>query len=143
VSFIAEASREADAPPERVFDRLADFGSWHEWMPKTFRPVGREPAILSAGARIKTRIGRGVLAKLEVTVCERPREITWCGGLPGVLRAEHRFLFEPTSDGKKTRIRSVETWRGALTPFLRPIVKRLAEKIGQQQVDAIAKAAAR
>ncbi len=139
MAFVAEASCEASAPPEAVFDCLADFASWHAWMPRAFRPVGREPAKLHVGSTMKVRIGR-VPAKLDVTVCERPREITWCGGGPG-LRAEHRFLLESTHDGKKTRIRSVETWRGALAPLLKPIVKRLAEKIGKQQIQGLASAA--
>jgi hypothetical protein len=126
-----------------VFDRLADHASWLDWMPSSFRPVDRTPASLSRGARLKTRIAHAPVAStLEVTVVDRPREITWCGGARGVLRAEHRFLFEPTPNGG-TRIRSVETWRGVLSPLLKPIVKRAAERIGKKQLESLARAAAR
>ncbi len=143
MTFVAEATGEADAPPEAVFDRLSDFASWRDWMPRAFRPVGKEPASLARGVKMRVRIAHGAPAALEVTVHERPREIAWRGGIPVVLGAEHRFVFEPIADGKRTRIRSVETWRGALTPFLRPIVKRVAERIAAQQIAALARAAAR
>jgi hypothetical protein len=143
VSFVTEATTEVDAPPEAVFDVLSDYATWRAWMPRAFRPVGTEPAKLHVGARLAVRIAHGPPSKIEVTVCERAREITWRGGVPALLGAEHRFLFEPLADGKRTRIRSVETWRGALAQLLRPVVKRLAERIGQQQVDAIARASAR
>ena len=143
MAFVAEAAVEADAPPEAVFDRLVDFASWGAWMPRSFRPASAAPATLAPGASLRVRIAHGPPARLDVTVCDRAREVTWCGGLAGVLRAEHRFLFDPIGDGKRTRIRSVETWRGALAPLVRPVVKRLAERIGRQQIDALARAAAR
>jgi hypothetical protein len=141
LSFVAEAEITVSSPPEVVFDRLLDHASWHDWMPRSFRPIARTPEKLSVGARIKTQIARApVPTVLEVTVCDRPREITWCGGTRGLLRAEHRFLFEPTPSGG-TRIRSVETWRGILSLVVKPIVKRVAEKIGKKQIEALAKAA--
>ncbi|HEY8074447.1 MAG TPA: SRPBCC family protein [Labilithrix sp.] len=143
MSFVTEATSVAEAPPEAVFDRLSDFASWRDWMPRAFRPIGKEPASLARGAKMRVSIAHGPPSKLEVTAHDRPREIAWRGGVAALLGAEHRFLFESLDDGKRTRIRSVETWRGALTPFLRPIVKRLAERIGKQQVDALARIAER
>lgn len=53
--------------------------------------------------------------------------------------AEHRFLFEP--DGSGTRIRSVESWRGLLATATKPVLKRLAERIGKQQLEGLRRAA--
>ena len=143
MAFLAEAETTTSASPEAVFDRLVDFASWHDWMPKTFRPIGREPAKLAAGVRIPTKIVRMPGTQwLDVTVCDRAREVTWCGGVPGLVRAEHRFLFEPLDNGG-TRIRSVETWKGPLALLLKPVIKRTAERVGKHQIDAIAKAAER
>ena len=84
----------------------------------------------------------GAPATIEVTVVDRAREITWCGGVRGLLRAEHRFLFE--SDGKGgTKIHSHETWRGVLAPLLKPFVKPRAERIGGEQLAGLAKAVKR
>jgi hypothetical protein len=142
--FVAEAEITVDASPEAAFDRLADYASWPEWMPASFRALDREPAKLAPGARVKVRIAHGAPATLEVAVVDRPRELTWRGGVPG-LHAEHRFLFEeiPGSDKARTRVRSVETWRGVLAPALRPLVKRVAQRIGREQIAALAAALSR
>jgi hypothetical protein len=137
--FVAEASRVLPVAPEIAFDKLADFSSWSEWMPRSFRPASKQSRALRKGDRLRVRIsGAPVAASIEVTVAERAREITWCGGPRALLRAEHRFLFEPHEDG--TRVRSVETWRGALAPLLRFVVKPSAERIGREQLEGLARA---
>lgn len=116
MAFVAQASRTLNVKPEIAFDKLADFSSWAEWMPPSFRPISKKESALRVGDRVRVKIsGAPAPATLEVTVVDRAREITWCGGPSGILRAEHRFLFEPHGDG--TRVRSVETWRGALSPI--------------------------
>jgi hypothetical protein len=140
VPFVAEASVEVPTTPDALFDRLADHASWAAWMPPSFRPVGRTLGELRAGDRPRVRIaGVPTTTTLTVTVVDRARELTWTGGVRGVLFAEHRFLFEPTLAG--TRLRSVETWSGILTPLIRRIVKRDAERVGKAQLHALAAAA--
>jgi hypothetical protein len=39
-------------------------------------------------------------------------------------------------------VQSIETWHGALAGLLRPIVERAALRIGGEQLDGLAKAAA-
>jgi hypothetical protein len=141
VPFVAEASIRVNAPSSAVFDTLADHDGWSAWMPRSFRPVGRPLGKLSAGARPRVRIaGARFASPIEVTVVDRPREITWRGGIGKLLFAEHRFLFADTTDGG-TEVRSVETWDGLIAPFVRPIVKRVAEKVGREQLAALARAA--
>lgn len=143
VSFLAEASIDIPVSPEIAFDTLAEHAGWAAWMPRSFMPVGPTPGTLRAGDRVSVRIALGPVATpLTVSVVDRPREIAWRGGARGLLAAEHRFLFEPNGSGG-TRVRSVETWRGALAPLLRPIVKRLAEHLGGQQLAALARGAQR
>ena len=144
MSFVAQAELTIDAPPQRVFDRLADFAAWPSWMPKSFVPVVRAGAAspLREGDRFQVKVGGAPFAStLKLRTLERPREITWTGGLRGVLWAEHRFVLEPDGD-RRTRVRSIETWRGALAGVTKRIVKPLAEKIGIQQLAALAKASA-
>ncbi len=141
MAFIAQASRTLRVKPEVAFDKLADFPSWEDWMPKSFRPASKQSGALRVGDRVRVRIsGMPAPATIEVTVVDRAREITWCGGPRGVLRAEHRFLFEPHEDG--AIVRSVETWTGALAPILKFIVKPGAERVGLQQLAALARAVA-
>lgn len=139
--FVAEAFLSLDVPPEVAFDALADHPSWKDWMPRSFKPVSKADGPLRPGKRLKMKIV-GAPATIEVTVVERAKEITWCGGVRGLLRAEHRFLFE--SDGKGgTKVHSHETWRGALAPIVRRFIKPRAEKIGSQQLAGLASAVRR
>jgi Polyketide cyclase / dehydrase and lipid transport len=144
--FIAEAERSLDVSPEVAFDRLANHASWGEWMPASFRPIGRSKGPLRRGDDLRVRIaGMPMAARIRVSVTKRPDpkeghsvgEITWTGGVPGVLWAEHRFLFEPKDGG--TRVRSVETWHGALSGFLKGAIKRKAEQIGGEQLAGLAR----
>ncbi len=144
MSFVAEAELIIDAPPARVFDRLADFASWPTWMPRSFIPVVRpgEPSPLRLDDRFRVKIAGGPFAStLRISVLERPREIAWRGGLRGLLWAEHRFVLEPDGD-RRTRVRSIETWRGALAGLTRRFVKPLAVKIGGEQLKGLARASA-
>lgn len=137
--FLAEASVLIDAPPDVAFDKLADHASWSDWMPATFRPAGSSRGQLRAGHILRVHIGRMPLATpIEVLVVDRPREISWGGGMRGVISARHRFLFE--AEGKGTRVRSVETWEGPLDRALRRVITPLAERIGRDQLAALARA---
>jgi hypothetical protein len=139
--FVARAERVIAVSPERAFDRLADLSSWSSWMPKSFRPAGSTAGRtrLEQGDTFKVRIARMPMpSKLKVSASDRPRELSWRGGLRGVLAAEHRFLFDAEGDGK-TRVRSVETWTGALAGVLRRFVDPVATKVGGQQLEALAR----
>jgi hypothetical protein len=136
MSFLAETSIVVSATPEAAFDRLADYPTWKEWMPKSFHPTSARKEPLSLGAKVKTRVARmPVPTMLEVVVFERGKELTWRGG-NGALNAWHRFLFEAAGDNQ-TRVRSVETWAGVLSFAVKPIVRKLAEKIGREQLEAL------
>jgi hypothetical protein len=144
MSFVAQAELMIDAPAARVFDRLADFAAWPSWMPASFVPLVQavQPSPLRLGDRFRVKVGGAPFAStLRLSVCERPREIAWRGGVRGLLWAEHRFVLEPDGD-RRTRVRSIETWRGALAGLTRRIVKPLAEKIGGEQLAGLARASA-
>jgi hypothetical protein len=140
MSFIAKGSRRVSVTPEVAFDRLADFASWAEWMPRSFRPAESPSGALSVGRKIRVRIG-GLPGRttIEVSEARRPVEIAWRGGVRGVLFADHRFLFDPDGQGG-TNVTSLETWSGALAPFIRLLVQPMAERIGGHQLEALARA---
>lgn len=143
MTFLAETERTIEAPPQRVFDKLADLASWPAWMPRSFVPVvaAGTPSPLRLGDRFRVRVGGAPFAStLKISRMDRPREIAWRGGIRGVLWAEHRFVLEADGD-RKTRVRSIETWRGALAGVLRRVVLPAAIRIGGQQLAALAKAA--
>jgi hypothetical protein len=139
MSFVAKGTRRLPVSPEVAFDRLADLGSWSSWMPSSFRPVGRAAGTLRLGLRFKVKIaGVPVASPIEVTEVRRPKELAWSGGLPGVLWANHQFFFE--ADGPDaTTVVSHETWSGLLAPFVQRILQPRAERVGGQQLEALAR----
>lgn len=142
MAFRAEAELTLPVSPEAAFDALADYPSWKRWMPRSFVPVSTHDGPLRKGDRIRVKVGGAPVAStLEVTAASRAAEIIWCGGARGLLYAEHRFSFEARDGG--TRVRSVETWRGALAPLLRFVVKPAAERVGRQQLAGLARAVSR
>jgi hypothetical protein len=143
MSFVAEAELTIEAPPQRIFDRLADFAAWPSWMPPSFVPVLRDgaPSPFKLGDRFRVRVGGApVSARLRITVLERPRELGWRGGVRGFFWAEHRFVMEPDGD-RRTRVRSIETWHGIGAHLARRQVMKAALRIGGEQLAGLAKAA--
>jgi hypothetical protein len=140
VSFVAQCSVRVPVSPEVAFDRLADYGSWPQWMPRSFRPVGAAEGALAIGRRLRVKIaGVPAAANIEVSEVRRPAEIAWRGGIPGVVWADHRFLFEPDGQGA-TRVTSLETWSGGLAKLLRLVLQPVAERVGGQQLAALGRA---
>ena len=142
-SFVAESLRTVAVSPETAFGRLADHASWRGWMPRSFAPVGSPLGFLRVGDSVRVRIaGAPLAAPIHVSVVDRPRELTWCGGVKGVLWGEHRFLF--VADGRGgTHVHSLETWTGALASATRGFVQPLAERIGREQLEALARSVER
>jgi hypothetical protein len=142
MTFVAKGSRRVSVTPEVAFDLLADHASWPAWMPQSFRPTGTPEGGLRVGKKIRVRIG-GLPGATTIKVSEvrRPTEIAWQGGARGILFADHRFLFEADGD-RGTQITSLETWSGVLAPLVRVFVQPMAERIGGQMLEGIARAVA-
>jgi len=132
--LIAESEHTIAGPIETVFSRFIDYRLWSAWMPKTFRPVRGPARPLRTGDRILVSLG-GLPALLRVDHVEGPREVSWSGGVPGVLHARHTFTFEALGE-KVTRIRSSEPWTGLLTD-IKPVAGKIqatAESAGRAQL---------
>ena len=141
MSFVTEASRTLPVSAEVAFDCLADYDSWAEWMPDSFRPITRSVGQLRPGVKAQVRIMGGPLpASIRVRVADRGRELTWGGGVRGVFLADHRFLFERKGDSS-VDVRSVERWSGVVAAVLRRALVPSAERIGREQLEALEKAA--
>jgi hypothetical protein len=114
---------EIDAPSERVWEVLTDFGAYPEWNP-FIRAVEGEPVV---GSRLKVRIeppgARGMTFKPTVRAVEPARELRWLGRLlvPGVFDGEHRLAVEPL-DGGGSRFIQSERFSGLLVgPFAKTL----------------------
>jgi hypothetical protein len=102
------------APPEAVWDVLADFARYAEWNPLNLEARGEA----RLGARIPMvfrNLARstGVIRQtVTLVACERGRSLAWAGAIPLLFRGRHHFELEP--DGPGTHLRHGEDLHGLI-----------------------------
>jgi hypothetical protein len=140
---VSRAEIVIDKPIAIVFGELVDFGRWARWMPSVFRPSRGPEGPLSVADQIVVRLGGALPLVLRVLRVSHNAELTWRGGLPGVLVGEHAFFFDDLGSGR-TRVRSEERFEGLLAhlPILQSLVERSGTKAGTAMLDALARAVA-
>jgi len=89
-----------DAPPERVWSVLTDFGGYPAW----------NPLLLEARGEAR----------------EGARRLVWKGGVPGLLHGEH--YFELTPEGSGTRFVQGEHFTGVLSLLLPAGLRKKLER---------------
>ena len=132
---------EIDAPPDRIWAVVTDFGAYPDWNPFIRRISGE----LREGARLEVRIeppgARATTFKPTVRSVEANRELRWLGRLllPGVIDGEHSLRIEPL-DGGRSRFVQSERFSGLLVG----LVKRTLAKtdVGFEQMNTALKARA-
>jgi hypothetical protein len=129
---------EIDAPPERVWEVLADFDSYDEWNP-FIRRISGTPR---QGERLEVRIeppgGRGMTFKPTILAAKPNRELRWLGRflVPGLFDGEHRLEVEPRSDQGSRFVQS-ERFNGLLVPIFGGALDKTEE--GFRQMNAALK----
>ena len=114
-----------NAPAERVWELLTDFGSFPDWNPFMQRASGE----LAVGDKLviylKPPGGMGMSFKPIVTKVDPNREFRWLGHfvMRGIFDGEHVFEIEPIGDAS-CRFVQHEEFRGILVlPMLAMIGK--------------------
>ncbi len=108
------------APPERVWDLLADVERWPSWY-RACRWVRRTGSVDGSPRRATFRWrAHPMTLRSSVTVADRPRAFTFVADARG-LHAEHSFELLPTADGQGTVVVSHETQRGPV-PWLGRVI---------------------
>jgi hypothetical protein len=109
---------EIDAPPERVWEVLADFAAYHEWNPFITGIAGD----LRQGAELTVTVSppesSDATFRPRVLVCEEPRELRWRGQLwvKGLFDGEHYFQCQEAPGGR-TRFVHGENFSGLFVRF--------------------------
>ena len=124
-------SIDVEAPPESVYDLVADLPSMRKWSPEN---VGAEwlggAQSAQPGARFKGRnaLGRKRWSTIgRIVTAERGRELTWDVTGGGMKVARWSYAFEPTDGG----CRVTETWtdqRGRLVTWVGRITTGIEDR---------------
>jgi hypothetical protein len=111
-----ETSTTIDASPERVWEVLADTGSWADWDSGVVRVEG-EPG---EGRKLKITSELNPKRSYPVKVIEfdRPRRMAWLGGIPlGLFKGVRRYTLTSEGEGR-TRFDMREEFTGPLLPLM-------------------------
>ena len=113
------AAVDIDAPAERVWQVVSDFGRYSDWNPFIVRAAG-EPRV---GERLDITIAapdmKPVSFRPRVLDYEQGRLIRWKGKfkLPGLFDGRHMLIVDPL-DGGRSRFTTHEDVTGILLPFV-------------------------
>jgi hypothetical protein len=105
-----------EASPERVWQILADTGSWSDWDSGVLSVEG-DPA---EGAKLKIRseLNPKRSYPVKITEFEPNRRMTWVGGVPlGLFRGVRSYTLTPEGEGR-TRFEMREEFTGPLLPLI-------------------------
>lgn len=105
----ARQSITIDAPRERVFAVLTDFGRWPEWQPKISRVT--PPSALEPGARF-TWVNGGSEIKSQLAVVRSNEMLAWTGSV-ATAKAIHIWRFSSPTP-QTTQVDVEETMDGFL-----------------------------
>ena len=113
-----ETSIDIEAPPERVWSILMDFGAYPDWNPFIASIEGEQ----CVGGKLKAELtppkGKGMTFKPTVQVFEEGNELTWLGRLlvPGIFDGRHTLRVEPRPGG--TTFIHKEQFTGVISALL-------------------------
>jgi uncharacterized protein YndB with AHSA1/START domain len=118
----ASAETVIAAPPQTVWDVLADLERWPEWNPDV-RSVAVEGPV-APGTRFRWKAGPGTITS-TLQQADRPLSIAWTGTTMGI-RAMHAWRLEPRDGG--TLARTEESFEGLLARLLRARMQRMLQR---------------
>ncbi|MBD2203584.1 SRPBCC domain-containing protein [Calothrix sp. FACHB-1219] len=139
MAFVIDTSIIIDAPPDRVFKVLTDFGAYSQWNDLLLFHSG-DPIV---GSKLKLELrlpdGKGFVFEPTVITCEKNLCFAWLARtmMKGVFDGEHRFELTQL-EGNRTQLRNIEYYSGMLSPlFQRSPMMRDADKGFEQMNEAL------
>jgi hypothetical protein len=116
---------EINAPAEKVWEVLTDFGGFPDWNPFIRMAQGE----IREGAKLKIRVqpmgGMGMTLYPTITKVIPNRMLSWFGKfwIPRLFEGEHIFTIEPLKKGR-VRFTQREVFNGMLIPLLEYVLDR-------------------
>jgi hypothetical protein len=86
-----------DAPAEKVWQVLTDFGSYHTWHPVL--TLESHVAPLAVGTLLRGQSSGQQPVAFTIARVQEPNHLAWTGGDPEVLAGRHSFQLEQLADG--------------------------------------------
>jgi hypothetical protein len=106
-----------NAPLEKAWQVLTDFGSYHAWHPVLSLEPHAGP--LAAGTLLQGQSSGGPAGEQPVTftiaLVQEPNRLAWTGGDPEVVAGRHSFQLERLADGAAELTES-EVFTGPAAP---------------------------
>jgi uncharacterized protein YndB with AHSA1/START domain len=107
-----EATSTISAPPDKVWQVLADGAHWADWDSGVDEVDGR--IALHEKIKIRSAAAPGRVFPVKVTTVEQPRLLRFSGGIPlGLFRGVRTYVVTPADDGS-TVFRVREEYSGPL-----------------------------
>jgi uncharacterized protein YndB with AHSA1/START domain len=126
-----EVSIDIDAPPEKVYDLVADLPRMGQWSPENTGGRWLDGVTTAApGARFRGTNKRGPLrwyTICTITQAERGRILEWENGVAGFNVARWRYELRPNGSGT-TVVESTEDRRGRALKIASPVVMGIADR---------------
>jgi len=110
---------EIEAPPERVWSILTDFGRFPEWNPFIRSASGKVVVKSKLTVTLHPSGGRATTFKPSVLKVDPDRELRWLGhiGVSGLFDGQHIFELQPLGEARTLFVQR-EQFGGILLPFL-------------------------
>ncbi|MEX1365322.1 MAG: SRPBCC domain-containing protein [Nannocystaceae bacterium] len=123
------AEIEIGAPPQAVWDVLANHEHWSKWNPVLMALHVDGPLREGMPARLTVQLGPPMGPRtipVRLVAAREPHELAWEGGPAGLIRARHGFVLEPTATG--TRVVHTEVFEGTVASPLIWLLRSRLEK---------------
>jgi hypothetical protein len=106
-----------NAPLEKAWQVLTDFGSYHTWHP--ILTLQSHPGPLTVGTLLRGQSSGGPAgqqpAAFTIARVQEPNHLAWTGGDPEVVAGRHSFQLEQLTDGT-TEFTESEVFTGPAAP---------------------------
>jgi hypothetical protein len=112
---------EIDAPAERVWHALTDFGRYPEWNPFMPRVAGEPARRAELDVLVRPDGVKAVRLRPRIVTFRPPKELRWIARLPGLFAGEQRFVVEALG-ASRSRLIHEKRFRGLAVPFVRRVL---------------------
>jgi hypothetical protein len=116
---------EIEATPDRAWEVLTDFATYHDWNPFIVQAAGQPVPGTRLELHMRLSGRRPTTIRPEVLEADPAHRLRWLGRLlvPGLFDGEHTFTLQPAGPSR-TRLTQHEEFRGLLAPLVLKLIAK-------------------